>query len=319
MFFFFLMIRRPPRSTHCISSAASDVYKRQVLNLQGQIIPPQSIATLFDKCCIDNNVVSSYAQILVKQFNKTHIQQQVFLIDSIQLIQFLQLYTIQEMNKPIKQPPNIVELFDKIIQTQLKLGKEQISFIDKFIVVVNCQDIDKINYHPNAPVSCQQYCAFILPNPVSRNVENAGNHSNARIIEILDIQNILHFQSIKLFVENLVENFHQALFNISANRSLIKLITLKNDQLDVKQIEINNGIILIAALQSYIFPNKFSVVENANQTSIINLRRHIYETLVTQGKLLFYMLGTVAQQDQEKSNSKFNKLKNEYEQIVKPQ
>eukprot|EP00825_Cyclidium_porcatum_P042382 TRINITY_DN5788_c0_g1_i4.p2 TRINITY_DN5788_c0_g1~~TRINITY_DN5788_c0_g1_i4.p2 ORF type:complete len:219 (+),score=62.88 TRINITY_DN5788_c0_g1_i4:120-776(+) len=28
--FFFLMIRRPPRSTHCISSAASDVYKRQV-------------------------------------------------------------------------------------------------------------------------------------------------------------------------------------------------------------------------------------------------------------------------------------------------
>ena len=27
----FLMIRRPPRSTHCISSAASDVYKRQLL------------------------------------------------------------------------------------------------------------------------------------------------------------------------------------------------------------------------------------------------------------------------------------------------
>ena len=27
------MIRRPPRSTHCISSAASDVYKRQELDL----------------------------------------------------------------------------------------------------------------------------------------------------------------------------------------------------------------------------------------------------------------------------------------------
>ena len=26
------MIRRPPRSTHCISSAASDVYKRQKYN-----------------------------------------------------------------------------------------------------------------------------------------------------------------------------------------------------------------------------------------------------------------------------------------------
>ena len=27
------MIRRPPRSTHCISSAASDVYKRQVVDV----------------------------------------------------------------------------------------------------------------------------------------------------------------------------------------------------------------------------------------------------------------------------------------------
>ena len=31
------MIRRPPRSTHCISSAASDVYKRQ---------PPESLTSL---------------------------------------------------------------------------------------------------------------------------------------------------------------------------------------------------------------------------------------------------------------------------------
>ena len=30
------MIRRPPRSTHCISSAASDVYKRQVLKDRGR-------------------------------------------------------------------------------------------------------------------------------------------------------------------------------------------------------------------------------------------------------------------------------------------
>eukprot|EP00826_Nyctotherus_ovalis_P057329 TRINITY_DN7833_c0_g1_i1.p1 TRINITY_DN7833_c0_g1~~TRINITY_DN7833_c0_g1_i1.p1 ORF type:complete len:177 (+),score=43.83 TRINITY_DN7833_c0_g1_i1:36-533(+) len=32
------MIRRPPRSTHCISSAASDVYKRQVHEEQEDII-----------------------------------------------------------------------------------------------------------------------------------------------------------------------------------------------------------------------------------------------------------------------------------------
>eukprot|EP00825_Cyclidium_porcatum_P048877 TRINITY_DN8323_c0_g1_i2.p2 TRINITY_DN8323_c0_g1~~TRINITY_DN8323_c0_g1_i2.p2 ORF type:complete len:123 (-),score=35.20 TRINITY_DN8323_c0_g1_i2:3-371(-) len=30
------MIRRPPRSTHCISSAASDVYKRQVYGKDNQ-------------------------------------------------------------------------------------------------------------------------------------------------------------------------------------------------------------------------------------------------------------------------------------------
>eukprot|EP00831_Metopus_contortus_P084658 TRINITY_DN9663_c0_g1_i5.p1 TRINITY_DN9663_c0_g1~~TRINITY_DN9663_c0_g1_i5.p1 ORF type:complete len:181 (+),score=55.43 TRINITY_DN9663_c0_g1_i5:72-614(+) len=32
VFFFFLMIRRPPRSTQGVSSAASDVYKRQIYN-----------------------------------------------------------------------------------------------------------------------------------------------------------------------------------------------------------------------------------------------------------------------------------------------
>ena len=35
VFFFFLMIRRPPRSTQSRSSASSDVYKRQYLQWQG--------------------------------------------------------------------------------------------------------------------------------------------------------------------------------------------------------------------------------------------------------------------------------------------
>ena len=35
------MIRRPPRSTHCISSAASDVYKRQIL-LENQSVPSKN-------------------------------------------------------------------------------------------------------------------------------------------------------------------------------------------------------------------------------------------------------------------------------------
>eukprot|EP00825_Cyclidium_porcatum_P022582 TRINITY_DN24851_c0_g1_i2.p1 TRINITY_DN24851_c0_g1~~TRINITY_DN24851_c0_g1_i2.p1 ORF type:complete len:198 (-),score=-12.03 TRINITY_DN24851_c0_g1_i2:7-600(-) len=40
------MIRRPPRSTHCISSAASDVYKRQVLSFTSLLVSvdPDSFA-----------------------------------------------------------------------------------------------------------------------------------------------------------------------------------------------------------------------------------------------------------------------------------
>eukprot|EP00826_Nyctotherus_ovalis_P054535 TRINITY_DN7150_c0_g1_i13.p1 TRINITY_DN7150_c0_g1~~TRINITY_DN7150_c0_g1_i13.p1 ORF type:complete len:632 (+),score=140.61 TRINITY_DN7150_c0_g1_i13:25-1896(+) len=44
------MIRRPPRSTHCISSAASDVYKRQVsegLKIEIQLNPSLTVASNF--------------------------------------------------------------------------------------------------------------------------------------------------------------------------------------------------------------------------------------------------------------------------------
>eukprot|EP00825_Cyclidium_porcatum_P047730 TRINITY_DN7814_c0_g1_i2.p3 TRINITY_DN7814_c0_g1~~TRINITY_DN7814_c0_g1_i2.p3 ORF type:complete len:105 (-),score=25.65 TRINITY_DN7814_c0_g1_i2:54-368(-) len=37
------MIRRPPRSTHCISSAASDVYKRQVSTQSTWGNPPHPV------------------------------------------------------------------------------------------------------------------------------------------------------------------------------------------------------------------------------------------------------------------------------------
>eukprot|EP00826_Nyctotherus_ovalis_P003721 TRINITY_DN10766_c0_g1_i11.p1 TRINITY_DN10766_c0_g1~~TRINITY_DN10766_c0_g1_i11.p1 ORF type:complete len:145 (+),score=33.98 TRINITY_DN10766_c0_g1_i11:24-437(+) len=37
------MLRRPPRSTHCISSAASDVYKRQV---HGHAKPPPEVKAI---------------------------------------------------------------------------------------------------------------------------------------------------------------------------------------------------------------------------------------------------------------------------------
>eukprot|EP00826_Nyctotherus_ovalis_P065952 TRINITY_DN9719_c0_g1_i1.p1 TRINITY_DN9719_c0_g1~~TRINITY_DN9719_c0_g1_i1.p1 ORF type:complete len:125 (+),score=6.04 TRINITY_DN9719_c0_g1_i1:29-376(+) len=45
------MIRRPPRSTHCISSAASDVYKRQIREVKNYLTKswwlPKSAFTTF--------------------------------------------------------------------------------------------------------------------------------------------------------------------------------------------------------------------------------------------------------------------------------
>ena len=47
------MIRRPPRSTHCISSAASDVYKRQTHNHPTEIEPFGGAATCIGGCIRD--------------------------------------------------------------------------------------------------------------------------------------------------------------------------------------------------------------------------------------------------------------------------
>ena len=46
------MIRRPPRSTHCISSAASDVYKRQ--GKRGRVA--NSIRTLVRAAAVKDGV-----------------------------------------------------------------------------------------------------------------------------------------------------------------------------------------------------------------------------------------------------------------------
>ena len=46
------MIRRPPRSTHCISSAASDVYKRQNYSVS---IPPGGRTDAFVQTIISWN------------------------------------------------------------------------------------------------------------------------------------------------------------------------------------------------------------------------------------------------------------------------
>ena len=44
---FFLVIRRPPRSTQSRSSAASDVYKRQVLAVKDRVLGHNPLAALY--------------------------------------------------------------------------------------------------------------------------------------------------------------------------------------------------------------------------------------------------------------------------------
>eukprot|EP00825_Cyclidium_porcatum_P051580 TRINITY_DN953_c0_g1_i3.p3 TRINITY_DN953_c0_g1~~TRINITY_DN953_c0_g1_i3.p3 ORF type:complete len:159 (+),score=47.98 TRINITY_DN953_c0_g1_i3:119-595(+) len=56
------MIRRPPRSTHCISSAASDVYKRQGIN--AEYMGKGQISKLFDLALEKNRgIMSKYQQL----------------------------------------------------------------------------------------------------------------------------------------------------------------------------------------------------------------------------------------------------------------
>eukprot|EP00825_Cyclidium_porcatum_P007923 TRINITY_DN13977_c0_g1_i2.p4 TRINITY_DN13977_c0_g1~~TRINITY_DN13977_c0_g1_i2.p4 ORF type:complete len:125 (+),score=35.90 TRINITY_DN13977_c0_g1_i2:98-472(+) len=47
------MIRRPPRSTHCISSAASDVYKRQGINAEYMGLCETLIKGAFSSRCVN--------------------------------------------------------------------------------------------------------------------------------------------------------------------------------------------------------------------------------------------------------------------------
>eukprot|EP00826_Nyctotherus_ovalis_P062523 TRINITY_DN9057_c0_g1_i3.p1 TRINITY_DN9057_c0_g1~~TRINITY_DN9057_c0_g1_i3.p1 ORF type:complete len:133 (+),score=28.99 TRINITY_DN9057_c0_g1_i3:26-400(+) len=53
------MIRRPPRSTHCISSAASDVYKRQPLSFKvsfPKVFKRRNSSTLFKQANQPNKI-----------------------------------------------------------------------------------------------------------------------------------------------------------------------------------------------------------------------------------------------------------------------
>ena len=75
------MIRRPPRSTHCISSAASDVYKRQVttenigqtgVEIEALTGVQIGLLTIYDMCkAVDRGMVIKEVKLLEKSGGKS--------------------------------------------------------------------------------------------------------------------------------------------------------------------------------------------------------------------------------------------------------
>eukprot|EP00826_Nyctotherus_ovalis_P021132 TRINITY_DN16762_c0_g1_i1.p2 TRINITY_DN16762_c0_g1~~TRINITY_DN16762_c0_g1_i1.p2 ORF type:complete len:117 (-),score=44.75 TRINITY_DN16762_c0_g1_i1:392-712(-) len=60
------MIRRPPRSTHCISSAASDVYKRQVRSKGKEALTAVDVAVKTPLHIVSSNGHTQLAETLLK-------------------------------------------------------------------------------------------------------------------------------------------------------------------------------------------------------------------------------------------------------------
>ena len=79
LFFFFLMIRRPPRSTLDRSSAASDVYKRQVYNSQHDINENDFASR--DKVELDEVVIEDY--VFVGPVSYTHLRAHETVLDLV--------------------------------------------------------------------------------------------------------------------------------------------------------------------------------------------------------------------------------------------
>eukprot|EP00831_Metopus_contortus_P023776 TRINITY_DN208_c0_g2_i7.p2 TRINITY_DN208_c0_g2~~TRINITY_DN208_c0_g2_i7.p2 ORF type:complete len:282 (+),score=-4.16 TRINITY_DN208_c0_g2_i7:72-917(+) len=106
LFFFFLMIRRPPRSTQGVSSAASDVYKRQLYNhsfpLQHQKINS-----------ISNTSSSHKQQTMIKKIKKIEYSSsvlQIFNRLSMYSASINQMLKINKLKKTVKLDKLIVKL-----------------------------------------------------------------------------------------------------------------------------------------------------------------------------------------------------------------
>eukprot|EP00825_Cyclidium_porcatum_P048228 TRINITY_DN8031_c0_g1_i1.p3 TRINITY_DN8031_c0_g1~~TRINITY_DN8031_c0_g1_i1.p3 ORF type:complete len:106 (-),score=18.32 TRINITY_DN8031_c0_g1_i1:192-509(-) len=92
------MIRRPPRSTHCISSAASDVYKRQLF-----FMLYLRFFYFFSFCCPPQPPLSLYSsQILTSEPNYYYKTTIYVFIESYQLSCFIHFETYIQIYRLLK-------------------------------------------------------------------------------------------------------------------------------------------------------------------------------------------------------------------------
>eukprot|EP00825_Cyclidium_porcatum_P021882 TRINITY_DN2425_c0_g1_i1.p1 TRINITY_DN2425_c0_g1~~TRINITY_DN2425_c0_g1_i1.p1 ORF type:complete len:255 (-),score=60.95 TRINITY_DN2425_c0_g1_i1:302-1066(-) len=143
VFFFFLMIRRPPRSTHCISSAASDVYKRQyqrrvhgglqsMIQDQQQYLPYQSNSKYRSEIQPDFAQQQNLSKQSANQNNST--------------MTFAQL---QSKNEPSQKLSEAKQPEEKVEQQPQNITQNQLS--EQINVNVNVNDQPKQTFNQHMP------------------------------------------------------------------------------------------------------------------------------------------------------------------------
>ena len=150
------MIRRPPRSTHCISSAASDVYKRQVLGLE--VGADDYLTKPFG---LNELIARSRALIRRSKRNKKYIENSKTVLEFNHIKMFLEECRVTSFNKEITLSPKEFKLLELFLKNPKRVWSrdlilEKIWEID-FIGDTKTVDVhvrwlrEKLEEDPSAP------------------------------------------------------------------------------------------------------------------------------------------------------------------------
>ena len=131
------MIRRPPRSTHCISSAASDVYKRQCRGRKALGIDDEYGAHL-DEC--DQSNKSAHSKNIQCQKHGFEFLMPIFLIETEIVLIKTHENCVREIRKELIsrtcvrsfQPPQMSFLSDYLLRMDCGLNPTHRIFRNRF-------------------------------------------------------------------------------------------------------------------------------------------------------------------------------------------